>query len=278
VKLLTDAEVTQGKLDAAFTELTCKAAASDVFVLYLAGHGKTVDGRYYFIPQDFHLDGLPSVLSGGVPQEQWQDWFSRIPAKRSVLLFDTCESASLTGEGKETRALEQGAASARLVQATGRTIMTAATGDALEGYRGHGLFTYNLIEALGRADSDGDGKITMAELAAYVYAQVTALSDQVFKEHQEPQIRITGSDYSLAITTNLVGSAEPGIVIASKPTHTLSAGIDLLVQPGLGARRVHKLDAQTPVTLVRTEGGWDLVARDGKPLGYVAAGRLAPIH
>lgn len=53
VKLMTDAEVTQDKLDAAFTEMTGKSSIADMFVLYLAGHGKTVDGRYYFIPQDF---------------------------------------------------------------------------------------------------------------------------------------------------------------------------------------------------------------------------------
>jgi len=48
-----------------------------------------------------------------------------------VLIFDTCES-TLAGEGRATE-LERGAANDRLVQATGRSILTASSGtsDAL---------------------------------------------------------------------------------------------------------------------------------------------------
>ena len=159
--------------------------------------------------------------------------------------------------------LARGAANDRLVQATGRTILTASSGDAdaLEGYRGHGLFTYNLLEALERADGDGNGTIEVAELATYVYANVTALSVKVFKERQEPQIRIT-SNYALAKPARVLGDAAPGIVIPDKPTHRIASPTDLLVVPALGARRMRKLDASTPVTLVNSAAGWTLVARE----------------
>jgi hypothetical protein len=35
---------------------------------------------------------------------------------------------------------------------------------------------------------------------------------------------------------------------------------------------------QTPVTLVNTDSGWTLIAREGRPLGYVAARDLAPLQ
>ena len=224
VTLVQDAEVQRGKLDAVFADLATKVRPSDVFVFFLGGHGKTVDGRYYFIPQDFRIDGGvtkaaldAAVVKQGIAQEEWQAWLARIPARKSVLLFDTCESGSLTGEGKETRALERGAANDRLVQATGRTILTASSDDtdAFEGFRGHGLFTYNVLEALERADSDGNGRIEVAELAAYVYAQVTALSEQVYKQRQVPQVRITGN-YSLAKPTQIFAGKEPGIVLPAQ--------------------------------------------------------------
>ena len=276
----------RGKLDAAFAELASKVRPSDVFVFFLGGHGKTIDGRYYFIPQDFAAAGATTktaldaaVVKQGIAQEQWQAWLARIPARKSVLLFDTCESGSLTGEGKETRALERGAANDRLVQATGRTILTASSDDtdAFEGFRGHGLFTYNVLEALERADSDGNGRIEVAELAAYVYAQVTALSEQVYKQRQVPQVRITGN-YSLAKPTQIFANKEPGIVLPAKATHQVTSAAELLVLPAMGARRVRKLDAKTPVTLVKSDAGWTLVAREGRPLGFVATKDLTPIQ
>ena len=299
VTLLRDAEVKRERLDATFTALAAKVQPSDTFVFFLAGHGKTIDGRYYFMPQNATLasvraitgaggaDARPRaeaelrkvVLSQGIAQEQWQAWFASIPAKKSVLLFDTCESGSLTEEGRDTRALERDAANGRLAQATGRTILTAASDDqeASEGYRGHGLFTYNVLEALERGDSDRNGKIDVTELAAYVYAEVSALSEQVFRARQVPQVRIAGN-YPLVNQFAALGGAAPGLTIAAKPTHVVSAASELLIQPAFGATSVRKLDANTPVTLVKSEAGWTLVASEGRPIGYVAAGGLTPMQ
>ena len=56
------------------------------------------------------------------------------------MLYDTCESGSLTGERVAQRGLERVAAFDRLTKAMGRTVLSAASEDApaLEGYRGHG--------------------------------------------------------------------------------------------------------------------------------------------
>ncbi|MGD9922582.1 MAG: caspase family protein [Pseudorhodoplanes sp.] len=278
--LLKDAEVRRERLNAAFTRLAGEVRANDVFVFFIAGHGKTLDGRYYFIPQDFKPDGAASVLKQGIAQEQWQSWFASIPARRSILLFDTCESGSLTGEGLQTRALERGAANDRLVQATGRTVLTATsdTTDAFEGYRGHGLFTYNLLAALGAADSNANGTIELPELATYVHAQVVSLSEKVFRKRQEPQLRVTGN-YAFARSMRVLADAVPEIAISRVPTHRVSAAdTDLLIFPALGANRVRMLDDKTPLTLVRNEGGWALVAREGQLLGYVAMRNIAPLQ
>ena len=191
VKLMTRRRSHARKLDAAFAEIAGRASASDVFVLYLAGHGKTVDGRYYFVPQDFVIEGEftdkainTAVKTKGIAQEQWQRWFASIPARKSVILFDTCDSGTLTGD--ETQQLEKGAANNRLAQATGRSISTASGGaeEALEGYHGHGLFTYEVLDAINQADGDRNGTIEVNELAAYVYSQVSEVSQKVFSQRQ----------------------------------------------------------------------------------------------
>ena len=286
VKLLIDADVAKDKIDAAFRDMAGKASPSDVFVLYLAGHGKTVNGRYYFIPRDFNVGANAdekaidaAVLTQGIAQEQWQRWFASIPARKSVILFDTCESGTLAGDVAQTKALEQSAANDRLAQATGRSIITASSGTqvAFEGYRGHGLFTYNLLDALERADSDGNGTIEISELATYVYSQVTTLSEQVFKKRQEPQIRIASS-YPLTKQGRVLAGDFPTLAQDASPTFQLAQTADLQIKPGNGATVVRSLSAKTSVTVIKNEGGWSLIASGGKPLGYVATRDLARVQ
>jgi WD40 repeat protein/uncharacterized caspase-like protein len=285
VKLMTDADVTRDKLDAAFNEIVAKAQASDVFVLYLAGHGKTVDGRYYFIPHDFTVNGELSdtninatVKAKAIAQDQLQRWFASVLARRSVILFDTCDSGTLTGDAGTTQQLERGAANDRLAQATGRSIITASSGsqEALEGYRGHGLFTYQMLDALNRADGDGNGTIEVTELAAYVYAAVSELSLKVFKQQQAPQMKIT-ANYALTKQTRILQD-ELVPVADAKPAFQLQQTAQLQIQPGPGAAVVRSLSAKMPVTVLENKNGWALIASEGKPLGYVAARDLAPIQ
>jgi len=285
VKLMTDSDVTRETLDAAFNEIVGKAQPSDVFVLYLAGHGKTVDGRYYFIPQDLTVDGEmtdkainAAVKARGITQDQLQRWFALVPARRSVILFDTCDSGALTGDAAETQQLERVAANDRLSEATGRSIITASAGsqEALENYRGHGLFTYEMLDGLDRADSDNNGTIEVTELAAYVYAQVTELSQKVFKQRQAPQMKIT-ANYPLAKQTRILRD-EATPVAEAKPAYQLSQTAQLQIQPSYGATVVRSLSAKTAVTVLESKDGWSLVAADGKPLGYVATRDLAPLR
>ncbi len=56
-------------------------------------------------------------------------------------------------------------------------MLTAASGgkSAYEGYKGHGVFTYALMEALHKGDTNGNGKIEVSELAAHVEKRVPEL-------------------------------------------------------------------------------------------------------
>jgi WD40 repeat protein len=278
ITTLLDNQVTREGLDRAFADLSEKVRPGDVFVFFLAGHGKTVDGRYYFIPQDFRFDGENSIVERGIDQETWQAWFARIAARKSVLLYDTCESGSLTGDGLQTRGLERVAALDRMTQAMGRTMLSAATDDApaLEGFRGHGVFTYALLDAISRADDNGNELIEITEIASHVDAQVPEISFKSFGFRQVPQMKLVGSNFALVRSTAVlsVGSTQPAEPISSTPSHVVIVPADLYDVAGGAGAVSQQLAPGTLVTLLRSEQGWALVGRDGKALGFVRESTL----
>jgi len=272
VTTLQDEDVTVAKLDNLFAELGKKVRSQDVFVFFLAGHGKTVDGRYYFLPQDFRYDGEDSIVSRGVGQDRWQEWLARIPARKSILLYDTCESGSLTGPRTAERGLERVAALDRLTRAMGRTVLTASTDDAPapEGYRGHGVFTYALLDAFGRADANRDGLIYVTQLAGYVVREVPELSFQAFKKHQVAEMKIVGSDFPLAHQRTVLSDAEAAsTAIPAKPTHVVIAPVEVRQTADSAAPVVMQLSQGQQVVLIESANGWMLIAREGRKLGYV---------
>ncbi len=280
---ILDKQVTRDRLETVFNELAEKVRPRDVFVFFLAGHGKTIEGHYYFIPYDFRYENENSIVEKAIGQNQWQAWFAKILARKSILIYDTCESGSLTSDGAATRSLdklvEQSAAVERLVRATGRTTLAATTdeGPAREGYRGHGVFTYSVLEALERADVNRDGFIEVTSLISYVDRQVPEISQQAFHYRQIPQTKFSGSNFPLAKPVSGLVAA-PDAAIPTKPSHVIVRSMEIYTKPSDASEVVRKIEPGTSVALIRTEQGWVLIAKDGKALGYVAESGIAPLQ
>jgi hypothetical protein len=69
-----------------------------------------------------------------------------------------------------------------------RPVLTAAASGkaALEGYQGHGIFTWALLDALKNADTNGNHTIELSELAAHLQAEVPRRSAELRGESAEP--------------------------------------------------------------------------------------------
>jgi WD40 repeat protein len=276
-----DEEATRDHIQSIFAKLVGEMKPSDVFLFFIVGHGATIDGRYYFLPYDFRYDNENSIRDKAIDQDQLQAWFSMIPAKKSMLIFDTCESGSMTQEAVATRGLEHLVALERLTQAMGRTVLSAstATAPALEGYRNHGVYTYALLESLEKADFKHDGLITDTEIAEYVANRVPELSYQAFSFRQIPQMKIVGSSFPVAKPTDVLDidtapTATPA-TLSTIPTHVATRSLDVLATPSADGVVVRTLAPGTAVSVLLTDNGWDLIAKDGVQLGYVLANGLA---
>ena len=272
---LLDKDATAKGIEAAIDSLQTEVKPSDVFVLYVAGHGRSIAGTYYFLPQDLQFEGGQTVMSGGISQDMLQKWLAKIPAQKSILILDTCESAAARGGD-----IEQETAIDRLQRATGRSVITAASSSAFEGYQGHGLLTYTILDELTKPEGSGNEEVTLSKLAAYVYDQVPKISQRVFGERQQPHNTIA-DDFPLGervaaanATTSAIGQAD----IPKTPTHVLIRAEQVREQPQGAAPVARSLEAGTQVRVVQLLNGWAVIAREGEKLGYVPEGSLLQLH
>ena len=283
VTSVLDGDATSAKLDQVFIDLAGRVRPRDVFVFFAAGHGKTLDGRYYFVPYDLRYQNERLLARDAIGQDRLQAWFARIPARKAVLMFDTCEAGTLTERTAVRTAaltrggLEQKAALGRLIQATGRATLTASTGaqEAFEGHGGHGVFTFALLDSLARGDLNGNGLIELAELIQHVDGLVPAITEKRWGARQFPQMDAYGANFPLARQVPALAPAQDeAVIVPIKPTHVSTERLAIFKEAGGTGAVVEQLPPFTTVTLVKSDAGWVLIARDGKVLGYVAETKL----
>jgi WD40 repeat protein len=205
IEQVFDQDATSAGLEAMFAKLSRKVQTQDVFVFYVAGHGVAQDGRYHLLPYDFRYRNEASIRESGITQDQLQKWLAGIPARKSLVLMDTCNSGAFTQGKAVQRGIAEKTAINRLTRATGRAIIVASKDDqpAMEGYKGHGVFTYVLLNAFTEADTvfgNSDGQTSIFEVAAYVDTHVPEITFKQFGYEQVPQVNMQGRDFPIADT------------------------------------------------------------------------------
>jgi len=202
---LFDDNVTRDGLKSSFEKLGDEVQADDVFVFYIAGHGITYDedGDYYYLPSNFRFTSSEAIQQQGISKNDLTRYLSFIKAGKTLMLMDTCNAGSFLGNN--TRGLSEQTAIDRLTRSTGHATIVASSDDqvAMEGYEGHGIFTYILVEGLrGKADTDGDGFITLQELSAYTEEEVPRRSYEKWGYEQTPMRNLRRQDFPIYTSGN----------------------------------------------------------------------------
>jgi uncharacterized caspase-like protein len=203
INLLTTKEQTTKESIKNALENMKRLSPEDVFVFYVASHGTVDEGEYFLITSNVGSLSTFSLKEDALTQTELKELIANVPSTKKFIVIDTCNAGKL-GEALQmamlTRGLSEATAMKILAKAVGSTIISASTSlqEALEGYQGHGLFTYVLTEGMkGKADTDRDGFIRTLELANYVDSEVPALAEKVFKHSQYPTAMSSGQSFPI---------------------------------------------------------------------------------
>ena len=193
--VLTDANASLDNIQKTVSEMAARIQPADEFVLYLAGHGKAINGEYTFVPWNAIYSNLKALHDQSLNEERLQALLKTIRATKTLLLLDTCSAgAALNG-----RELGEKGSIERLASLTGRGILAATKSDqvALEGVEGHGVFTYAVLDSLTNA-FDSDGLIQVGLLADRVEKMVPEITLKRFQYEQFPMRLIEGQTFPIA--------------------------------------------------------------------------------
>jgi WD40 repeat protein len=187
-----------------------KSGVDDYVYIHIAGHGLLDDNLdFYFATANIDFSN-PS--KNGLKYDEIEDLLDGIPARNKMLLMDACHSGEVdkdddfavntVDDDDNTRGVTMFATKnenkpktglqnsyelmkllfADLKKGTGAVVISAASGGgyALENEDiENGIFTYCLIQAVGKnkADTDGNKQISVSELRNYIFDGVKRLSN-----------------------------------------------------------------------------------------------------
>ena len=179
--------------------------ADDMFVFYAGSHGMVDGDIYYLITSNVGSLSSRRLKLDAISRDELKRAISNIPASKKMIVLDTCFAGKYTersdGKGYETRGMSEEDALNVLSRAMGTNIFSASKSsqEAVEGYKGHGLFTYVLVQGLKReADENDDGFVKTLELADYIDSEVPKISAEKFKHKQFPTINISGQAFPVS--------------------------------------------------------------------------------
>jgi WD40 repeat protein len=180
VRTLTDEEATLAKLREGLKWLQGKVRPSgqDTVVLFLSGHGVSLDGKYYFAPHE--LDPRNIAGTGLSARELREALGGKLRAKAVFLFVDTCHSGGLRGRNDDL-ALEVGEG----------VFLLASSGSREYAYEseswGHGAFTLALLRALDQKTLAREGVIHFNALTHAIPDGVADLLKEAGRSESEQE-------------------------------------------------------------------------------------------
>lgn len=195
VRYLENDQATLANLQATLERLRKEMHPGDIFVWFIASHGM-LDGNsvYNVVLHDADLD-RPG--RGMLPADRLAEWLKRLPALDQLVVIDTCHAGGLDGTMRGLYDARFGV----LARSMGLHILASAnaTEEAIDGYKGNGLFTHSLLQAMSDpgSDSNADRRLSVTELGRYARALTHRIAREL-RYSQNPLVFHFGRDLEIA--------------------------------------------------------------------------------
>lgn len=179
----------------------------DRIYFFLAGHGANKRNKFYFMSSDADTITANHRVQGNLEifqlKESLQDYIQK--GAEVFLIIDACR----TNESSSTADKERADKFAQISKLRDNDLPSFhtlyATREGAPAFeskdigRGHGIFTYYLVDGLfGKADNeaggDKNGYVTLLELGTWLKTSVPKKSDTLFKSRQLPDYCCTAND------------------------------------------------------------------------------------
>lgn len=181
VSVVTSRYATYDNIKEKLNTILKVAKAEDNIIFYFSGHGSEGNIVVYG-PEYFQYSELVSTLSTA-------------KTNKVFIFIDACKSGSVASSAGSGYSLGQQSGNKLTFFMSSRSDEFSLENQWL----GNGFFTQALIKGLrGKADSNGDRKITVAELYQYIYRDVTKRTS-TGSDHQHPQLIGPKSNFNVVL-------------------------------------------------------------------------------
>ena len=190
-RTLINREATRKNIIDGLERMAVQAKAGDTVVVSLAGHGGAIGprgGEWGFMPHEFDSANEAATCVFGSDLRDRLACMVRNGAT-VVLILDSCFSGGICANDAGI-----------ILFASSQAHQTSQE----HGRIGHGFFTKALLEALeGKADTDNDGYVSLAEIEDYVAKRIAELNKEFPDRLGRPNVQNPISALPMAVRGNL---------------------------------------------------------------------------
>lgn len=188
-----------------FDYLRKNVGPADTLVVYFSGHGVEIEGQSFLLTQEADARSLLTLQQSALHARDLFSWLAASRAGRTLLVVDACRNDPIQGRGAGDNALSQGLArdlalvdlpaeAGSSATPSSATLFACSAGQRSFEWadRGHGFFTYYLVEGLRGGARSADGAVTLASLVSYLQKQVPQATQRWAMREQAPWLRYEG--------------------------------------------------------------------------------------
>jgi len=201
-----------------FEKLAHRINPEDTFLFYFSGHGLEKDGRHYLLSVNANQRTQLNLEQTSIPLDVLEGLMKNIQARKLLFILDACRNKPSKSKGNSDNIMSRGLMEKAVKVMPGKkrgvpeyraVIFACKEGERAYEWagKGHGVFTFYLLEGMKGEAADDKGNITVNELVIYTQDKVRDWCENNLPGRiQTPMLKQDGVERVPLI--NLVGELE----------------------------------------------------------------------